>query len=163
MSKLTTADIEFEFCDFNNPDHLNRFAELINLYMTDPMGGCTEPLNKLQQLRMVDGLNNHPKAFVLFIIYRNEVAGLATCFENFSTFKAKPYINLHDLIVDSKFRGKGFGKMLVEEVLSIAKERKCCKVTLEVREDNYTAQTLYIDLGFSDTKPKMHFWTKIIE
>jgi len=155
-----TTEVEFEFCDFNNPDHLVRLAELIEHYMADPMGGSLKPLTKIQQLHMVDGLNNHPKSFILFLIYKNDVAGLATCFENFSTFQSKPYINLHDIIVDSKYRGKGFGKMLMEEVIRIAEERKCCKVTLEVREDNYIAQTMYIDLGFADSKPKMYFWTK---
>lgn len=158
-----TSEIEFEFCDFTNPDHLTRFAELINHYMLDPMGGCEQPLTKLQQLRMVDGLCNHPKAFVLFLIFENDIAGLATCFENFSTFKAKPYINIHDIVVDSKYRGKGFGKMLMEEITNIANERKCCKVTLEVREDNFKAQTMYIDLGFGECKPRMHFWAKNLE
>lgn len=158
-----SSEIEFEFCDFTNPDHLNRFAELINHYMADPMGGCSQPLNKLQQLRMVDGLYNHPKAFVLFLIFENNIVGLATCFENFSTFHAKPYINIHDIIVEDKYRGKGFGRMIMNELTLIAQERKCCKITLEVREDNYVAQTMYIDLGYKECTPRMHFWTKTLD
>jgi len=76
--------------------------------MTDPMGDSV-PLNKRNQLRLVDGLANHPSSFVLFIIYDQKIAGLATCFVNFSTFKVKPYINLHDLIIYDKYRGKGLG------------------------------------------------------
>ena len=84
-------DITFEFCDFENPEHLKALAELTNHYMTDPMGDA-EPLNKLQQLRLVDGLANHPTAEVLFAVIDCKAVGLANCFVNFSTFKVKPYL-----------------------------------------------------------------------
>ena len=134
-------------------------AALINQYIADPMGGGT-PLTPLMQLRLVDGLANHPASFVLFILDDSMIVGMATCFINFSTFKAKPYINIHDLIIENKHRGKGFGRNLLNKIESIARERKYCKITLEVREDNYTAQSLYYDLGFIDLVPKMNFWTK---
>lgn len=149
----------FAFCDFSNGDHCSRLATLINQYISDPMGGGT-PLTYRQQLRLIDGLNNHPASFVLFILADQQIVGLATCFINFSTFKAKPYINIHDILIDREFRGKGLGKKLLEQIELIAKERKYCKITLEVREDNQIAQNLYTELGFKDVEPKMHFWTK---
>lgn len=117
-------------------------------------------MTPLQLLRLVDGLANHPSCFVLFVLENLQIAGLATCFVNFSTFKAKPYINIHDLIIDIRHRRKGLGRNLLLQIESIAKERKYCKITLEVREDNTTAQNLYKELGFKDAEPKMHFWTK---
>jgi ribosomal protein S18 acetylase RimI-like enzyme len=152
-------NITFAFCDFSNGEHCIRLAALINQYIADPMGGGT-PLTYRQQLRLVDGLNNHPASFVLFILSDQQIVGLATCFINFSTFKAKPYINIHDILIDSEFRGNGLGKKLLEQIELIARERKCCKITLEVREDNQIAQNLYTELGFKDVEPKMHFWTK---
>ena len=117
-------------------------------------------MTPLQQLRLVDGLANHPASFVLFVLVDNQIIGLATCFVNFSTFKVRPSINIHDLIIDKDFRGKGFGKSLLQHIESIAKERKYCKITLEVREDNFAAKALYTELGFKDGIPMMHFWTK---
>jgi ribosomal protein S18 acetylase RimI-like enzyme len=152
-------NITFAFCDFSNGDHCSRLAALINQYIADPMGGGT-PLTYRQQLRLVDGLNNHPACFVLFVLADQQIVGLATCFINFSTFKAKSYINIHDILIDSELRGKGLGKKLLEQIESIAAERKYCKITLEVREDNHIAQNLYTELGFKDVEPKMHFWTK---
>ena len=157
MDKL--AKIEFAFCDFGNEYHCTMIAELINQYIEDPMGGG-KPLGKLQQLRMVDGLANHQSCLVLFATIEETIVGMATCFINFSTFKAKPYINIHDILIDKDFRGNGFGKKLLEQIVLIAKERKYCKITLEVREDNQIAQNLYTELGFKDTEPKMHFLTK---
>jgi len=152
-------NITYAFCDFSIEEHCIRLAALINQYIADPMGGGTT-LTYRQQLRLVDGLNNHPASLVLFILADQQIVGLATCFINFSTFKAKPYINIHDILIDKDFRGNGFGKKLLEQIVLIAKERKYCKITLEVREDNQIAQNLYTELGYKDTEPKMHFLTK---
>ncbi len=151
-------NICFEFCDFENPDHLKALATLINHYMADPMGDC-EPLNKLQQLRLVDGLAQHPTAEVLFAIVENSVVGLATCFVNFSTFQVKPYLYIHDIVVLQTYRGQGIGKALMQKLIAIAEERKYCKITLEVRNDNIVAQDLYKSLGFDECQPNMLFWT----
>lgn len=151
--------VSFCFCDYTNEVHCSQLAYLINHYISDPMGGGT-PLTPLQQLRMVDGLANHPASFVLFILANDQIAGLATCFINFSTFKAKPYINIHDIIIEKEHRGNGYGKLLLRKIELIARERKYCKITLEVREDNYSAQNLYKELGYNHSVPPMFFWTK---
>ncbi|MDR3653762.1 MAG: GNAT family N-acetyltransferase [Paludibacter sp.] len=151
--------ITFEFCDFENPAHLTALADLLNMYMADPMGDAA-PLNKLQQLRLVDGLANHPAAFVLFVLYRAEIVGMATCFINFSTFNVKSYLNIHDFFVHPTFRGKGLATNLMQELISISTSRDYCKITLEVREDNVAAQGLYLSFGFEECKPSMLFWTK---
>ena len=152
-------DISFEFCDYENPLHLTALVDLLNHYMTDPMGEAP-PLNKLQQLRLVDGLSNHPAALVLFVLYDGEIVGLATCFINFSTFNVKSYLYIHDIVVYADFRNKGLGKALMEKLIEISTEREYCKITLEVREDNFQAQGVYFSLGFEECTPGMLFWTK---
>jgi len=153
--------ITFEFCDFENPAHLNGLVHLLNMYMIDPMGDAT-PLNKLQQLRLVDGLANHLSSFVLFEILDEVIVGLATCFINFSTFKVNSYLNIHDFFVHPDYRNKGLANKLLLELISISNERNYCKMTLEVREDNFVAQGLYKSLGFEECKPNMLFWTKTL-
>lgn len=152
-------NITFAFCDFSDEEHCHKLTALINQYIADPMGGGTK-LNACQQLRLIDGLANHPSCFVLFVLVDQQIVGLATCFINFSTFQAKSYINIHDLIIQNDFRGKGLGRRLLQQIELIAKERKYYKITLEVREDNFAAKALYTELDFEDTEPKMHFWTK---
>lgn len=151
----------YEFCDFENPDHLKALVEMANHYMVDPMGDA-EPLNKLQQLRLVDGLANHPTAEVLFAIIDCRVVGMATCFVLFSTFNVKSYLYIHDIVVLNDYRGNGVGKGLMQKLTDISEERKYCKMTLEVREDNEVAQSLYRSLGYQECDPKMFFWTKKI-
>ena len=152
-------NISFAYCDYENPVHLTALVDLLNHYMTDPMGEAP-PLNKLQQLRLVDGLSNHPAALVRFVLYEGKIVGLATCFINFSTFNVKPYLYIHDIVVYADFRNKGIGKALMEKLIEISTEREYCKITLEVREDNFQAQGLYYSLGFEECTPGMLFWTK---
>jgi len=155
-------ELQYEFCDFKNPEHLTALTDLINHYMEDPMGDA-KPLNKLQQLQLIDGLANHPTAEVLFAIIDNKIVGLITSFVNFSTFKVKPYLYIHDVVTLKEYRGKGVGKGLMKKIIQISEERKYCKITLEVREDNLSARSLYKNLGFEECEPNMFFWTKILK
>jgi GNAT superfamily N-acetyltransferase len=56
----------------------------------------------------------------------NEVAGMALFFHNYSTWRAAPGIYLEDLFVRPAYRGRGFGKALLQ---ALAKEcvRLGCK------------------------------------
>ena len=149
----------FEFCDFENPYHLTALVSLTNEYMTDPMGDAA-PLTKLQQLRLVDGLANHSSSLVLFVLVDSQIVGLSTCFVLFSTFNVKSYLYIHDFFVKPEFRGKGLANSMMQELISISKDRGYCKITLEVRDDNSIAQGLYRSLGFEECTPNMLFWTK---
>jgi Acetyltransferases len=153
--------IAFELCDYKNPEHLTALASLLNHYMKDPMGDCPQH-DKLEQLHLIDGLANHPTALVLFVLHNGEYAGLATCFVNFSTFKIKPYLYIHDIIIRRKFRNQSLGRSLMEELISFSREQGYCKITLEVREDNTIAKALYSSLDFSECEPRMLFWSKTL-
>ena len=99
--------------------------------------------------RLIPGLKNHPTTLI-FLAYKNQQAvGLATCFRGFSTFAARPLINIHDLVVLPDHRGMGIGRRLLAAVEQKARETGCCKVTLEVQENNTKARHTYEQAGFS--------------
>jgi ribosomal protein S18 acetylase RimI-like enzyme len=154
-------DFQIIECDFSNLLHRQKIIELTATYMRDPMGG-EEIMNEAVVKNLSEGLANHPACFVVFAALDGKFVGIATCFINFSTFKAKPYFNVHDIAVLKEFRGKGIGRKLLEYVIEKARGHGYCKVTLEVRDDNLNAKELYKSLGFKDTEPKMHFWTKTL-
>jgi len=92
-------------------------------------------------------------------------AGIAICFEGFSTFACKPLLNIHDFAVASEFRGRGLAKKLMKKIEEIARSLDCCKITLEVLEGNKIAQGLYSACGFVgyELDPQMGravFWQK---
>jgi ribosomal protein S18 acetylase RimI-like enzyme len=129
--------------------------------MQDSMGGG-QSMPDFTRANLVEGLAVHPTAFLLFAKDKAEFIGLITCFVNFSTFKAKPYINIHDIVVLTSYRGQGIGRKLLQGVIKIADENNYCKVTLEVRMDNINAQGLYKSLGFEECDPVMHYWEKMM-
>ena len=76
--------------------------------------------------------------------------GIAVCFVGFSTFMARPLLNIHDLAVIPAYRRQGVGRLLLERVAAKGQELGCCKLTLEVRADNHSAQRLYEAVGFDN-------------
>jgi ribosomal protein S18 acetylase RimI-like enzyme len=69
-------------------------------------------------------------------------------FIGFSTFHARPLLNIHDLAVVPGRRGKGVGRALLTAAEAHAGELGCCKLTLEVQDDNTPARQLYERFGF---------------
>lgn len=148
-------------CDFCDPIYLAAIGDLLNAYVADSMGGG-ESLGQLQQLRLVDGLNNHPTAIVLLALTAGKPVGMLVAFENFSTFTVCPMINVHDLIVFPGYRGLGVGRKLMEGIEERAREKGCSRISLEVRHDNVKAQTLYVSLDFKEADPPMYYWRKTL-
>jgi ribosomal protein S18 acetylase RimI-like enzyme len=97
---------------------------------------------------LIPGLRRHP-ATLVFLAYEGETPiGIATCFIGFSTFAAKPLINIHDLAVLPEHRGRGVGLVLLTAVERAGCERGCAKLTLEVNVNNLRAKRLYEAFGF---------------
>ena len=114
---------------------------------------------------LVPGLRAHPACHV-FLAYRDGVpVGFSICFLGFSTFLARPLLNIHDIFVDLSVRGRGIGAMLLERIEARARELNCCRITLEVREDNRVARGLYRKVGFDrvvvgEERIALEFWHK---
>lgn len=153
--------------DLNNPQHQADLVAMLDAYAQDPMGGG-KPMAEDVKARLIPGLQAHPAAFT-FLAYKGdpenpgeqvsaEAVGIANCFLGFSTFAAKPLINIHDLAVHHTARRMGVGRLLLDAVKAKAQSLDCCVVTLEVRDDNPAAQKLYADYGFHDQGLPHRFW-----
>jgi len=150
--------------DYLNPQHAQDLIYLLDSYAQDPMGGG-EGLNQYVKDNLVSELAKLPHALSLICYLDNKPAGLVNCFEAFSSFMCKPIMNIHDVVVLNEFRGKGISQLLLEKVEDVARERGCCKITLEVLEGNKVAQNSYMKFGFAGyeldpTMGKAMFWQK---
>jgi ribosomal protein S18 acetylase RimI-like enzyme len=125
------------------------FLAVLDSYAADEMGGNT-PLPADVRRRLVPALREHASALVLLAFEATQPIGLATCFFGFSTFAARPLLNVHDLAVLPTHRGRGIGRALLNAAEQCARARGCAKLTLEVREDNARARRLYEERGFRD-------------
>lgn len=144
--------------DYRDEQHCYDITCLTNSYAKDEMGGA-EPLPEEVLSQMIEGLRKTSNAFSILAYLDGKPVGIANCFIGFSTFEARKLINIHDLAVVPENRGKGIGKKLLEAVQKKARQLQCCKLTLEVREDN-SARYLYTKFGFENHNPKMWFMTK---
>lgn len=65
------------------------------------------------------------KAEVLFALEEGKEVGFVLFFHNFSTFLGRAGIYLEDLFVLPEYRGRGYGKGLLNKLAAIAVERGC--------------------------------------
>lgn len=137
--------IEADLGDFA---HQQAILHLLNAYSLDPMGDG-KPLAAEVRERLIPGLRAHPTTLVFLAYEENAAVGIAVCFRGFSTFAAKPLINIHDLAVLPEHRGRGIGRQLLAAVERKARELGCCKLTLETQENNHRARQTYAKFGFA--------------
>jgi len=84
--------------DFDNAAHRAGILDVLNSYAADPVGGG-ETLGPDVRERLVPALRDHPTGLVLLAIAEERPVGIAVCFLGFSTFLARPLLNIHDLAV----------------------------------------------------------------
>ena len=150
--------------DYNNEEHAKDLLFCLNGYAIDPMGGG-EALKDDVIANLIPALQKQQNVFSVLAYVEGKPAALINCVEGFSTFNAKPLINIHDVVVLPDYRRKGLTALMFAEVERIARAKGCCKLTLEVLEGNDVAKAAYKKQGFSgyELDPKMGqavFWQK---
>jgi GNAT superfamily N-acetyltransferase len=155
---------EILIADLSIPSHASALVYLLNEYAKDDMGGGAE-LPEFVKTNLAAELRKRQGAHIALAFVDGAPAGMAVCFEGFSTFACKPLLNVHDLIVAHAYRGQGLSKRLLAKAEEIAIRLGCCKLTLEVLEGNAVAQAAYKACGFAgyELDPKMGkamFWQK---
>ena len=141
-------DIQILKADLDQRPHQQAVLAMVNAYASDPMGDG-KPLTPEVQANLINGLRDLPTTLIMLAFWDKEPAGVAVCFRGFSTFAAKPVINIHDLYVAQELRGSGLGRLLLQRVEAEAKAIGCCKITLEVHENNLRARQVYTLFGFA--------------
>ncbi len=141
-----------ERVDYRNPRDAQALVMLLDAYARDPMGGG-EGLTEEVKLRVCADLAQRPGA-ASFIAWTGtgdsvQAIGLVNCLEGYSTFKARPLLNIHDIAVLPAHRGQGVGQALLAAAQAHAQSSGCCKLTLEVLTGNATALASYQRFGFA--------------
>lgn len=157
---------EIIIADYNNPRHCADILQLLKLYSEDPMGGG-KPLSEFTQNNLTKTLAKLPHALTIICYIDQQAVGLINGFEGFSTFQCKPLINIHDIIVINTYRRQGICQFMLNAIENIAKEKGCCRLTLEVLDANHAAKRTYQTYGFNGyeldpTMGKALFWEKTL-
>ena len=89
--------------DLNNAEDQAVVLGMTRAYARDPMGnGRDLPEEVAEQL--VEALQAHPTTIIFLALRADQPVGIVTCFVGFSTFAARPLINIHDLYVTGDCR-----------------------------------------------------------
>ena len=153
------SDVQVRRAQLNDPDHQQAILTLLDHYARQPMGDGSPLADQVRQ-ELIPRLRDQLGCRIFLAFVGEQPAGLVVCFLGFSTFRAQPLLNIHDVVVHSDFQKRGIGQSLMEAVEHDARAHGCCRITLEVRADNHVARRLYERVGFRAGQPHTEFWQK---
>lgn len=87
-------------------------------------------------------LNENPYAILLVADYEGIICGFIDFWITFDVAQ------INQIAVMTSLRHKGIGKIMLEDTINRVIKAGVNKITLEVREDNVIAQSLYQSFGF---------------
>lgn len=140
--------VEILEADLDKSEHQHAVVRLVDAYSMDPMANG-KPLPEDIRRALIPGLKAHPTTLIFLAFQGVDAIGIAVCFFGFSTFAARPLLNVHDLAVLPSCRGQGVGRRLLTAVEQKARQTGCCKLTLEVLQKNVIAMHIYESIGFT--------------
>jgi hypothetical protein len=106
VSAPAVLDLSIDAVGFRNPEDASALVHVLDSYARDPMGGG-EPLAIDVRERLPAALAGVPGAFAFLAKLGGRAVGAAVCFTGFSTFAARPVVNIHDVCVMAPHRGRG--------------------------------------------------------
>ena len=142
-------NLQVREADYADERDAKGIVDVLDSYASAPVGGG-QPLAPDVRERLIPMLRQHPTSLVLLAFVDDEPVGIAVCFFGLSSFRARPLLNIHDLAVLPQYHGQGVGQALLKAVEERARRKGCCKLTLEVLDDNARARELYRRFGFDD-------------
>jgi len=89
----------------------------------------------------------NPKVFCDVVEVDSEIVGMAIWFLNYSTWQGKHGIYLEDLFIRPEFRGRGYGRALLQHLAAICNERGYGRFQWWVLDWNSPAIEFYRALG----------------
>jgi GNAT superfamily N-acetyltransferase len=109
--------------------------------------GCLESLRADENTLRAALFSENPKAGALVAEIGGKVVGVATYYDIYSSFLARPGIWLDDLYVYENHRRRGVGKALMLSLCEIARRTGCARIDWIVATDNENGQAFYSTMG----------------
>ena len=106
--------------------------------------------------------NNESVIFIALDTDKSTAVGFTQLYPTYSSVRVVKNWILNDLYVDKEYRKQGIGEKLIQTAMNFAKENSAKFVQLSTAVDNYTAQSLYEQIGFKKQEPETDFYTYTI-
>jgi len=136
-----TSNLSFRFASREDTALILDFIKALAAYekMSDQVVSSSELLE--------EWIFDKKKAEVIFAMEDNKEIGFALFFHNFSTFLGRAGLYLEDLFVLPEYRGKGYGKAILQKLARIALERGCGRLEWWCLDWNRPSIDFYLSLG----------------
>ena len=92
------------------------------------------------------------RAEVVFAMAEGREVGFALFFHNFSTFLGRSGLYLEDLFVQPQYRGRRFGRAILEHLAFLAAKRGCGRLEWWCLDWNQPSIDFYLSLGAEPMK-----------
>jgi GNAT superfamily N-acetyltransferase len=100
-----------------------------------------EPSNSIKKF-VDEATCKVPRFHVILAENNGHIIGIALYYYGYSSWKGS-MIYLDDLVIKESYRRKGVGKMLMDELIAIAREEKVCQLRWHVLDWNQNAINFY--------------------
>ncbi len=114
-------------------------------------------LTNPEELRKA-GFGENPRFGALIAEWDGEAVGYVSYTFNYSIWMGGVYLNIDDLFVWKKFRGKKIGEQLMLKIKEVGKEQGLSRIRWEVEQDNLGAIKFYEKLGAELTIKGIFRW-----
>ncbi len=125
---------------------LRAFSEETDFLMRSPdeYGETIE-----EEARFLEGINSSDDALMIVCLINKKMIGICTIYFNkFRKIKHRATISLAIL---KEYWGMGIGTLMIDELVSAAKNRGVTQLELDCYEENERARSLYEKAGFTKT------------
>lgn len=102
---------------------------------------------------IVEDISNKDRSYYYLISESDEIVGYI------SIWLILDEISINNIAISKQYRGKGYGKLLIEKIFELGKEKEVRNYILEVRESNVEAIGLYEKVGFKIIGKRKQFYS----
>jgi len=141
--------MEYTIREARPEDFESVFALVLEL--RDHFGDGHKPINSEVVGATYRRFLDHKDQYIYVAEVEGKVAGLLNMFIVDSLYENKPSAYIDLLIVTEGYRGRGLGRMLLDEAFARAVERGCCEIGVDTTNDNERAIRFYSEYGFNQS------------
>ncbi len=139
MKFATVEDYSPIYCEFGDESNIDAFNELMVKFNQSQSEMCN--------ISETSGVPDFDPNANIFLWDQDEIVGVLN-FYMYTDPKGNHISNVCAVIIDEKYRGNGYSKLLFEKYINVCRDQGCTSIRLGVLSNNESAKQLYKSLGF---------------
>lgn len=126
--------------------------------LSQQLGYSLQVEDTTRQIEIILAKTDH----IAFVAINNdEVVGWVHAFQA-SYLESLPFVEIGGLVVDKNYRGKGIGKILLNEVKQWCMKQRVYRLRVRTQTTRHDAQRFYVSFGFKDIKEQKVYQIELL-